>query len=109
MGLTCTRCEGTGFLNAYQIDDSIANEDHETILAWLEEKELEFEGRCCSCHTGNPPCSYCTDYPADLQVCDCCGNSVDAWHGIPGEHYNVEDPEGPNGPYAYNGGLCECH
>jgi len=28
---------------------------------------------CCSCHTGNPPCSFCTD----TFICDCCGNRDD--------------------------------
>ena len=44
----------------------------------------------------------------DAQVCDCCGNGEE-WYGEPGEHYNSYDPAGHNGPYAYNGGLCECH
>ncbi|MFA5898016.1 MAG: hypothetical protein WC829_02765 [Hyphomicrobium sp.] len=44
----------------------------------------------------------------DAQVCDCCGNG-ESWHGVLGEHYNAEDPRGKHGPYAYNGGLCECH
>jgi hypothetical protein len=46
---------------------------------------------------------------SDVQVCNCCGNGRDAWHGTPGEHYGTADPPGPYGPYAYNGGLCECH
>ncbi len=29
--------------------------------------------------------------------------------GTPGEHYGPEDPQGPHGPYSYNGGLCQCH
>lgn len=87
MALTCTRCEGTGFLNLHQIADSIPVDemDHEQILKWLET------------HTDN-----------DVQVCDCCGDG-ETWYGYPGEHYNNEDPAGPGGPYAYNGGLCECH
>jgi hypothetical protein len=44
----------------------------------------------------------------DVSVCDCCGDGED-WYGVPGEHYNNEDLPGHNGPYAYNGGLCECH
>lgn len=44
----------------------------------------------------------------DIQVCDCCGDG-DSWYDIPGEHYNAEDPIGHRGPYAYNGGRCECH
>lgn len=45
--------------------------------------------------------------PGDFQVCDCCGDGQN-WYGQPGEHYNPEDLPGPQGPYAYNGGLCEC-
>lgn len=33
----------------------------------------------------------------------------DGWYGEPGEHYGPDDPDGKDGPYAYNGGLCECH
>lgn len=44
----------------------------------------------------------------DIQVCDCCGDG-ESWYGVPGEHYNREDPRGPGGPYSYNGGLCECN
>jgi hypothetical protein len=41
-------------------------------------------------------------------VCDCCGDG-EGWYGEPGQHYTSDDPVGHNGPYAYNGGLCECH
>ena len=91
MSLTCTRCENSGFLNLGQIDEAvlkIADESpgfHAFILAWIEN------------HSEH-----------DVQVCDCCGDGED-WYGIPGEHYNSEDPAGHNGPYAYNGGLCECN
>jgi len=44
----------------------------------------------------------------DVTVCDCCGDGEE-WHGEPGRHYGADDPRGPNGPYAYNGGLCECN
>ena len=44
----------------------------------------------------------------DISVCDCCGDG-ESWYGEPGEHYNETDPRGPAGPYAYNGGLCECN
>lgn len=43
----------------------------------------------------------------DVSLCDCCGDG-DTWHGVPGEHYNSGDPWGDDGPYAYNGGCCEC-
>jgi hypothetical protein len=90
MATTCTRCDGTGFLNLHQIDDahlSLFDDtgDHSLILTWISEHE---------------------DH--DVSVCDCCGDGEN-WYGIPGEHYNSEDPPGPNGPYAANGGLCRCH
>ena len=85
MSLPCTRCEGSGFLNLHQIDDKSILEDNDLILKWIEENEEH-----------------------DVQVCDCCGDGED-WYGTPGEHYNNDDPRGPNGPYAYNGGLCECN
>ena len=44
----------------------------------------------------------------DTAVCDCCGDG-EGWYGIPGEHYNSDDPPGEDGLYRYNGGLCECH
>ncbi len=86
MSLQCTRCQGTGFLNAEQIpDDIIEPWNSKTILRWIEE------------HDGH-----------DVTICDCCGDSEE-WYGEPGEHYNAEDPPGHKGPYTYNGGLCECH
>ena len=91
MGLTCTRCESTGFLNLEQIDactygsDVPDITDESAILKWI------------ASHNNH-----------DVQVCDCCGDG-DSWYGIPGEHYNDDDPRGNYGPYIYNGGLCECH
>ena len=91
MSTICTRCRNSGFLNIEQVieDDwelaALSESGDETILAWIK------------------------DHPdSDVQVCDCCGDGEE-WYGIPGEHYNNEDPPGRNGPYAYNGGLCECH
>ena len=85
MRLTCTRCDNTGFLNLDQIGDCVDYMDTEDILRWIRSREGH-----------------------DVQVCDCCGDGEE-WYGVPGEHYNPEDPPGPGGPYAYNGGLCECH
>jgi len=90
MSTTCTRCENSGFLNLHKIDDGILKifddtGDPQVIFDWIE---------------------WYDDY--DVQVCDCCGDG-EIWYGVPGEHYNSDDPPGHDGPYAYNGGLCECH
>jgi hypothetical protein len=83
--MNCTRCGGTGFLNYEQVPKEAAESIPDT-LEWL----------------------YNTATPNDVSVCDCCGNG-DSWYGEPGEHYNTADPRGNEGPYAYNGGLCECN
>ena len=90
MPTPCTRCNGTGFLNIGQVDDATLKlfgklGDTDVIEAWIEHN---------------------TDH--DVQICDCCGNG-EYWYGTPGEHYNKEGPRGLDGPYAYNGGLCECN
>jgi hypothetical protein len=85
MAINCTRCDGTGFLNGEQLPQAVAEAGIEAILKWIAQ------------NTGH-----------DVQVCDCCGNGED-WYGEPGSHYTSQDPIGKNGPYAYNGGLCECH
>ena len=87
MSMSCTRCEGSGFLNLHQVDEETLNGfdesgDHSIILAWIKAN---------SCH--------------DVGVCDCCANGEE-WHGEPGEH--DYDQMGHEGPYAYNGGLPEC-
>jgi hypothetical protein len=88
--LTCTRCGGSGFLNLHQIDESYGMDvpdmtDEDSILAWIRSHENH-----------------------DVQICDCCGDG-EGWYETPGEHYGQDDPMGHDGPYAYNGGLCECH
>jgi hypothetical protein len=84
--MICNRCNGTGFLNIHQIlDDAIRYGGVEAIQNWMKE------------NTDNDVC-----------ICDCCGDG-DGWYGEPGRHYGTYDPSGKNGPYAYNGGLCECH
>ena len=86
MSMTCTRCGGTGFLNDEQIPSEFIFDNLESILIWIKKTDGH-----------------------DVQVCDCCGDGEN-WYGVPGEHYNTnQDPAGPNGPYTYNGGLCECH
>jgi len=89
MSTICTRCENTGFLNIDQVDDETMEQfadldNYDVINEWIQQHP-----------------------DSDVQVCDCCGDGEDRY-GVPGEHYNHEDPPGPNGPYAYNGGLCEC-
>ena len=91
MSLTCTRCEGSGFLNLLTIDvpkELLAKVDFgdtDAVLAWIAEHE-----------------------ESDISVCDCCGDGEAEWLGVPGEHYSPDDLPGPDGPYAYNGGLSEC-
>ena len=91
MSLICTRCEGRGFLNLHQIsEDDLAGLEKapnfcDAVLKWIESNKSH-----------------------DVMVCDCCGDG-ERWYGVPGEHYNDEDPRGSYGPYAYNGGLCECN
>jgi len=88
MSITCTRCDGTGFLNSHQIPGSILKNSSDfqaAILEWMQSNEGH-----------------------DVMICDCCGDG-EGWYGVPGEHYNHEDPRGEDGPYAYNGGLCECN
>ena len=86
MAITCNVCQGTGFIN-WPDDIDFRDFDNADILTWMDVRGHE--------------------YP-DFQVCSCCGNGED-WYGVPGEHYNSSDPQGREGPYAYNGGLCECH
>lgn len=92
MPIHCTRCEESGFLNLHQMPDRYYGshingdiDDIDEILKWIKSND---------------------DH--DVQVCDCCGDG-EGWYGTPGEHYNSEDPSGNDGPYAYNGGYCECH
>ncbi len=91
MPLPCTRCDSTGYLNIEQVPDEVIVEaeskDFHAVIRKLLAAGVAF---------------------SDVTVCDCCGDGDD-WHGTPGEHYNAEDPRGPDGPYAYNGGLCECN
>jgi hypothetical protein len=83
--MICTRCYGSGYLNTHQFPDSLDVDDLEAVRKWMGE------------NSGH-----------DVRVCDCCGDG-EFWYGSPGAHYEGADEQGPNGPYAYNGGLCECH
>lgn len=84
--MICTRCENTGFLNIFQVDEKTIEEFEnigtDIILKWIKENKEH-----------------------DVQVCDCCGDGQE-WYGEPGEHYNGEEEEGV---YDYNGGFCECN
>jgi len=85
VSLTCTRCDGSGFLNLWQIPGDVPSDDHDVVVGWIAATKGH-----------------------DVAVCDCCGDG-EGWHGTPGEHYGSDDPPGHNGPYSYNGGFCECH
>ncbi len=83
MPTSCTRCDSTGFLNSHQAD--------------LDYSDLDAVN------------DFIISQPdSDIQVCDCCGDGEE-WYGTPGEHYNTDDPRGPDGPYASNGGLSQCN
>ena len=97
MSITCNHCQGTGFLNIDQYTEITGNDFCELkdpandVLIWLSKIPKNDK-----------------DWDHDVQVCDCCGDG-EGWYGEPGEHYNSDDLPGNNGPYAYNGGLCECN
>lgn len=86
MSTPCTRCDGTGFLNTHQLPDYVDGYDQGQVTVWIKT----------------------VAHKHDVKVCDCCGDGED-WYGTPGEHYNADDPQGSNGPYASNSGLCMCH
>lgn len=81
----CTRCDGSGFLNIEQVPQEVQERGTDAILRWIIENPGKHE----------------------VQICDCCGDG-EGWYGEPGEHYTAQDPQGKDGPYAYNGGLAEC-
>lgn len=86
--MICNVCRGTGFKNFHQIPKNELDFDDllESVQKWMAAQTE----------------------PHDVCVCDCCGDGEN-WYGEPGRHYGRDDPIGNNGPYAYNGGLCECH
>ncbi len=110
MSINCTRCEGTGFLNNDQFPNFVDETVESRVLYLQFIEKLERTTPECFCEDMHPdvrPCSYC-EFCTDAQICDCCGDG-EAWYGVPGEHYNSDDPKGLNGPYSNNGGLCRCH
>lgn len=94
MTIQCTRCDGSGFINLEQLDDGLIQQ-YENAPDPIDYM-LDLIERVCE----HP------DY--EVSVCDCCGDGEE-WYGAPGWHYGDDDPKGADGPYAYNGGLCECH
>lgn len=82
----CTRCEGTGFLNLFQLEDIQGGpdiNDFDSILKWLQNE---------------------SNHDHDVTPCDCCGDGT-GWYGQPGEHFCGESMD----CYQYNGGLPECN
>lgn len=94
----CNPCGGTGFVNAEQLDELIPGWEKLDASALLDRVR-----NLAELH----------EVEHDVRPCDCCGSSDSdsdyPWYAVPGEHYNEDDPQGPHGPYVYNGGLCECH
>lgn len=86
MSIQCTRCDGTGFLNIEQVPENVGR-DVGDIENWMKQA----------------PAGH------DVMICDCCGDGMNGWYGEPGFHYGSNDLPGHSGPYAYNGGLCECN
>ena len=80
--MICNHCV-EGFLNIDQLPDAIIPDDMGAILDYIEKNN---------------------DH--DVAICDCCGTGEN-FHGEAG--YHNESDYGPDGPYAYNGGLPECY
>lgn len=87
--MICTHCEGVGLINTDQLDDEATTTLDAIGPEAFVERGMLPEG-------------------SDVAICDCCGDG-ETWYGTPGEHYDNGDPPGMEGPYAYNGGLCECN
>lgn len=89
--MQCARCGGTGFLNTHQIPN------HEWDLINRHVYQSSGIDFWVTRHKDH-----------DVKRCNCCGDE-NGWYSEPGNHYSEYDPKGELGPYAYNGGLCECH
>lgn len=80
---TCTRCDGTGFLNIDQVDEDTlaafeAEGDPQIILDWIDERDAERDEH-------------------DVAPCDCCGNGEPwGWYFLPGLH-SWDEPNDPKG------------
>ncbi len=88
--IMCLKCDGFGYLNPELIPAKIRKaadkaESQQPIVDWMN-----------------------STIGCQVAVCDCCGDG-ERWYGTPGGHYSEDDPAGADGPYLYNGGLCECH
>lgn len=101
---TCTRCDGTGFLNIDQVDEATlaafeAEGDPQIILDWIDERDAEMiEASSCTCmmHPRAVPCRYCENMH-DVAPCDCCGNGEPwGWYFTPGLH-SWDEPNDPKG------------
>lgn len=88
--MICNVCDGSGFINLHQIPEN------------------EMDELCDDLENKIPKWIVAQTEPYDVAVCRCCGDG-DVWFGDPGYHYGPDDPQGMHGPYAYNGGSCECH
>jgi hypothetical protein len=70
--MNCTRCGTTGFLNLHEVDRDVLEEfetsgDHQVIVQWIEAANVQ-------------------EMEHDVQICDCCGDGENDWHGVAGEH-----------------------
>jgi hypothetical protein len=95
MATQCNVCEGTGWINLRQLTD------FQTEAFYQCDGELEEERALIDA-------LHRDGIADDVAVCGCCGDG-DTHYDVPGQHYNSGDPPGKKGPYAYNGGYCECH
>ncbi len=66
MGMHCTRCDGTGWLNTHQIPDGELNEDYDDpVQQWLDSTQTEHDVCECDCCDGSG------EHGQDEQTFDC--------------------------------------